>query len=529
MADSGTQMKRRDLLALVGAAAGSAVMYQVMTSLGHAAESDYRGPPKLDGDVKGSSVLILGAGLAGLVAAIELRRAGYEVQLLEYSGRAGGRCWTLRGGDRYTELGGFTQSCGFDRGLYLNPGPWRIPFHHRALLDYCRRFKVGLEPFIQVNHNAFLHAKDAFGGKPVRYRHVQADLTGAVAELLAKAADKGKLDDAVSQEDKEILLEALRAWGALDKDYSYTAGDDASDRRGWDVEPGGGLSGEPKPSTPISPHDILKSRLWQGIAANTRYEFQPTMFQPVGGMDMIAKALEREVHDRIRYHAKVVAIRQDNSRVTVTYRDAKGAAQTASADWCLCTIPLSILSQLEMNVSPAMAAAIASVPYMPALKVGLQFKRRFWEEDEAIYGGITTTDLPIRNIGYPCSNYGSPGKGVLLGAYAIFNSYAWEFGALPPAERVAKALEWGAAIHPQYKQEFDNGIAVAWQRNPASLGCFGNWSDKDRAKHYKNLCAIDGRIALAGEHASYLPAWQEGAVLSALDAVTRLHQRVVGG
>ena len=48
-----------------------------------------------------------------------------------------------------------------------------------------------------------------------------------------------------------------------------------------------------------------------------------------------------------------------------------------------------------------------------------------------------------------------------------------------------------------------------------------------RATHYKNLCAIDGRIVLAGEHASYIPAWQEGAILSSLDAITRLHRRIV--
>ena len=70
-----------------------------------------------------------------------------------------------------------------------------------------------------------------------------------------------------------------------------------------------------------------------------------------------------------------------------------------------------------------MKSAIDAVPYAGSVKVGLQFKRRFWEEDEAIYGGITTTDLPIRNIGYPCNDYGSTGKGVLLGAYAIFNTY----------------------------------------------------------------------------------------------------------
>src|ERR671928_1911360 len=109
---------------LIGAAAGSAVMYQAMTNLGLAQESDYKGPLHLQGDPKGASVLILGAGLAGMLAALELRKAGYRVHILEYQNRAGGRCWTLRGGDDYAELGGARQICGFDEGLYLNAGPW---------------------------------------------------------------------------------------------------------------------------------------------------------------------------------------------------------------------------------------------------------------------------------------------------------------------------------------------------------------------------------------------------------------------
>jgi monoamine oxidase len=114
------------------------------------------------------------------------------------------------------------------------------------------------------------------------------------------------------------------------------------------------------------------------------------------------------------------------------------------------------------------------------------------------------------------------GKGVLLGAYAADTS-GFDFGALSPPERVAKAVEWGAIIHPQYKNEFDNGMARSWQHNPSTLGCLGHWSDDARRLHYRNLCAIDGRLVLVSEHASYLSAWQEGAILSALDAVKRLH------
>jgi monoamine oxidase len=179
-----------------------------------------------------------------------------------------------------------------------------------------------------------------------------------------------------------------------------------------------------------------------------------------------------------------------------------------------------------MTVGSSMKQAIAAVPYASAVKVGLQFKRRFWEQDEQIYGGITYTNLPIMNIAYPNSGFQSSGKGVLLGCYT-WGTNAMKLTALSPEERVKRVLDYGSQIHPQYHQEFDNGVAVAWHRSPFTMGCFGMWSDESRAAHYDNLCQIDGRIALAGEHASFLGGWQEGAVTSSLDAIGRLHQRVL--
>jgi monoamine oxidase len=522
-------IRRRDLLSLIGAMAGSTAMYHAMTSLGFASESTYKGPVKLEGDPKGASVLILGAGLAGMTAALELRAAGYKVQILEFNSRAGGRNWTLRGGDSFTELGGFKQTCEFEQGLYINPGPWRIPYHHRALLDYCKRLGVALEPFIQLNHNAFLHASRAFDGMPQRIRAIKADFQGQVSELLAKVTKQGQLDEAVTKEDQEILLQALKAWGALDSDYKYNANLVSAEFRGYARDPGGGLGTDPLPSDPVKLPDILRSRVWRYLQSFARYNFQTTMFQPVGGMDMIGRAFAREVGEFIRFNAKVTQIKQNDGGVTVSYVDtgAPSTVHQAQADWCVCTIPLSILSQIPVDVGSAMRAAIDVVPYAGSVKIGLQFKRRFWEEDEAIYGGISYTDLPIRQIAYPNTGFNRTGRGVLLGAYLFEGANSYEFTAMTPAERVASAVEFGAMIHPQYKTEFENGVAVAWHRVPFTLGCSGEWTDARRAQHYRNLCRIDGRIVLAGEHASDLPAWQEGAILSSLDAIARLHDRVV--
>jgi monoamine oxidase len=527
---SGTPtMSRRDLLAMIGTAVGSGALYHAMTSLGFASDSGYKGPIKLEGDPKGTSVLVLGAGLAGMVAALELRKAGYTVRILEFTERAGGRNWTLRGGDSFTELGGERQTCEFAEGLYLNPGPWRIPYHHRGLLDYCRRLGVALEPFIQLNHNALFHSSEAFGGKPQRIRTIKSDFEGSIAELLAKVTAQGKLDEAVSKEDQEILLEALKSWGALDDRHNYKANLASAEVRGYAKDPGGGLGAAPVPDSPIVLSQILTSDLWRYLQYFAIYPFQTTMFQPIGGMDMIGKAFAREVGDLIRYDAKVTRIQQDDHGVTVTYVGAKSPDRPlqAKADWCICTIPLPILSQLPLDVGPKMKAAIGAVPYAAAVKIGLQFRRRFWEEDDGIYGGISCSDLPIRQIGYPNMDLNRSGRGVLLGAYTFDEPNAFEFTAMAPSERIACALEFGSHIHPQYKSEYENGIAIAWHRVPFVLGCAGNWSDATRREHYNNLCEIDGRIVLAGEHASYIPAWQEGAILSSLDAITRLHNRVI--
>jgi monoamine oxidase len=521
-------VSRRQLLQMIGTTAGSAAMYQAMSSLGLAAESPYRGPIDLKAAPKGASVLILGAGMAGMTAAYELRNAGYKVQILEYNARAGGRNWSLRGGDRYTELGGLTQQCDFDKDLYINPGPWRIPYHHHGMMHYARRLRVPLEPFCQVNYNAYLHSSRAFGGKPQRFREIKADYQGHVAELLAKATRQNALDASVSKEDQEKLLESLREWGALDSNFGYVASAASSDRRGYAKNLGGGLDARPIPSKPMGLGDILGSGLWQGIPAGDTFDMQTALFQPAGGMGRIGEAFGRELGPLIRYNSKVTDIHQDDHGVTVTFVDSGSlqSKQSVTADWCVCTIPLPILAQIPMNVGQPLASAIASVPYASAIKAGLQFKRRFWEEDEQIFGGITYTDLPITNIGYPNTGFQSGGKGVLLGAY-IWGLQAMEFTAMTPEERVKKVLDYGSQIHPQYHKEFDNGVAVAWHRAPFSMGCFGMWSNDSRDRHYDDLCKIDGRIVLAGEHASYLGGWQEGAVTSALDAISRLHQRAV--
>jgi monoamine oxidase len=92
---------------------------------------------------------------------------------------------------------------------------------------------------------------------------------GHTSELLAKAVNKQALSDEVTKEDAEILLEALRDWGSLDKNLRYVKGPESSDRRGWAKNPGGGLSAYPEASEPmtldraaIAPVDRPVGRFW---------------------------------------------------------------------------------------------------------------------------------------------------------------------------------------------------------------------------------------------------------------------------
>jgi monoamine oxidase len=518
---------RRQLLTAIGKAGGAIALYQAMTALGHAAPTQFDGPPKLTGARAGASVVILGSGLAGMVAAYEMSKAGYKVTILEYQDRPGGRNYTVRGGDVIKEVGGAVQQVKFAPGNYLNPGPWRIPFHHQALLHYCQEFGVALEPFIQINLNGYIHTDKAYGGKPQRISEVGVDFKGHVAELLAKAVNKNALDDTVSTEDKEKLLQAMRGWGVLNKDMAYTSSLQASAQRGYDRPPGGGVNGAPTPSQVAGLSDVLDPRVWQTVSGFFNRTQQLTMFQPVGGIDMIGKAFAKKLAGKIRLNSKVSKIAQDDKGVTVTYEDvATGKTGSVTADFCVCTIPLPILSQIEIQVSAAKQAAIKGLPYHSSCKVGLEMKRRFWEQDEQIYGGHSYTTQSISEIAYPSYGFFKPGPAVVLGAYAG-GAAAYQFAGMTPEERIETALKQGSVFHKQYRPEFSNGVAVAWSRLPWIQACASSWAEDLRKQHYQNLVSVDGRVVLAGEHCSYIGAWMEAALLSSIDAITRLHQRAL--
>ena len=221
--------------------------------------------------------------------------------------------------------------------------------------------------------------------------------------------------------------------------------------------------------------------------------------------------------------ATVTAVQQEAGRVRVTYRDAHGKPALITADYGVLTVPLPVLKSLPVDLSPEMAAAVAAIPYAAAGKIGLQFSRRFWEEDDGIFGGISRTDQEIQQIVYPSTGFLSK-KGLLIGYYQMGEN-ARTMGARHPDARVKVALEQGATIHPQYRETFESAYSIAWHKMPHSLGGWAQYSPELRRQHYARLNAPDGSLYLAGEHLSYINGWIAGSLGSARLVVAAIHER----
>ena len=142
---------RRDFLRQVAQIGGYRATYLTMQAMGLIGTAAVAEPLALElGAAHGTRVVVLGAGVAGLSAAHELRKAGYRVTVLEARDRVGGRNWTIRRGTTIEMTDGSRQVCEFDQDLYWNAGPARLPSHHHAVLGYCREFGVALEVAVQA-------------------------------------------------------------------------------------------------------------------------------------------------------------------------------------------------------------------------------------------------------------------------------------------------------------------------------------------------------------------------------------------
>ncbi|MBD2187733.1 flavin monoamine oxidase family protein [Pseudanabaena mucicola] len=626
---SGIPLTRRQFLMALGGLGGAAVLQRGLVSLGlldnpYAHAQSPRFPTGNIGN--GKKVIVIGAGVAGICTAYLLANRGFDVKVFEANNRMGGRSLTVRPGGKMQEVGGEIQTCDFIKSdnapsPYLNAGPGRIPHHHQTVLKYCRAFKVALEPFIFLSSANRFQSNTLNNGKPVLFRQLQSSLHHEIGEILDKTPgtqldraldqvlteddfvrmfiDEYSINDLPKNEQRRLLRGVFAGefgeyTDSLPKPPSRLARlresfYEESSRFGSDFTnqqpPWAGIN-EGNPLPIIELEEILRSGLWNGEMFNSlRTEWQNSLLQPVGGMDMLWKAFleqpvmgNKKVKDLVVVNRPITAITPDAQGVTVSYVDGSDRA-----DFCVSTMTPKRLAAVVRNASEDFKVCLNAFRSVPATKVGFQTKNRFWEvgDDkiyetgkESIYGGISwiKNDYPteltqafrqeanggkrlgtedfrnlyaqaspeirkqkwstlITQVWYPSNGFHGE-RGVLTGTYNNSRA-ARALGSLQSKDRIDLALMGGEKLHAGYSNNIrkESALVVAWQNMPYFDGGWDSHSGrKSETKAYYEMLNTRFNpylnIYCAGDYMSYLPGWMEGSLGSAEIVCDRICEKV---
>lgn len=560
----------------------------------------------------GKTAVVIGSGVGGLTTAYELlsQQCGMEVIVLEAQNRTGGRCLSLRTGDTLTEdqdselfnsTPGDTQVVRFERPLgdhepYLNAGPGRIPSGHKHLLSYLKQFGVEVEVYV-MNSGANLTQMQGGpnGCQPIAYRRLDHNTRGWLAQLifenaeaLIKSSNQCIANDKLEQRTNQ-LRDLMVSFGDLNSNgkYEVTAGEDGLEngksRAGYSVLPGvdAGLIADA-----LSFDSLLDSEFWKKTRFYQPVDFlwQPTLFQPVGGMDRVQHAFAQQVAAKggtIHLNSPVKCIDWDEDKnkfiISVTKIGTEDV-KIYEADYCFCNIAMPFLKNIlserlqgneDKGFETAFKQALHSVykaqfespidkGYVQRFlacttKVGWQANRNLWQGSQIqesyndsigaevmgiadsevgvvpIFGGISWTDNQIQQIWYPSNDYHDQ-KGVLTGAYN-FSLNAYNAGKESVSTRLTNAKKGAQLFGEAFATGLNHGVAIAWQNIPYIKGGWAQWHTvDDSTKHFNELVqgtCVDGDIYgakffIVGDQVSSLPGWQEGAITSALNAISRL-------
>jgi len=441
------------------------------------------------------TVLIAGAGMAGLVAAYELKKAGHHPVVLEAQQRVGGRVFTLREP--------------FTHGLYGEAGAMRIPRSHLLTLAYVDTFKLPTLPFTSYNPRAFCYLNgerrfmEELESHPDAFNYPLAprEQTRTAAQLWNET-----LQPFVEQ----LNAHPLSAWDEITSAHDQYSVREFLEQQGWSegaIERFGLL---------FNQEAMMNSSFLELLREEVGQYYNDLVYIP-GGNDQLPYAFLPYLKENIHFGARVTAIDQAEDHVTLHYQTPSGRF-SAQGDYAVLTIPFPVMRHIEVlkPFSREKQRAIRQLHYDASAKVFLQCKRRFWEEDDGIFGGGSVTDLANRNLYYPDHGRES-GRGVLLASYT-WSEDAQRWGSLAPDERIRQVIENVSAIHPQAAAEVEVGASMMWHDDPYSGGAFALFDPGQQTLLHTHIHSPEGRIHFAGEHTSLYHAWIQGAIESGLRA-----------
>ncbi|MFI5618756.1 flavin monoamine oxidase family protein [Streptomyces sp. NPDC051567] len=472
-------------------------------------------------------VTVIGAGIAGLVAAYELERLGHQVQVIEASHEIGGRIHTHRFPGTRTgpgsSAGGSSGGGGGQAGPFAELGAMRIPAGHRLTLHYIA--ELGLQNQVcefrtlfsddaayLPSSSGYLRVRDAretlvdefAAGLPNRDYRDNTLLFGAWLDASIRAIAPRQFYDGLH---REIDVELLDLVDHLDL-TPYRCGS-AGNR----IDLHAFFSDHPQVRSSCPPR---LERFLDDVLDET----SSTIVRLRDGMDGLPRRLASRIRGRISTGQEVVGIDVRGDAVTLRIRQGLRTV-TRSCDYVVCTIPFTVLRRMELTgFDQDKLDIVHRTKYWAATKIAFHCREAFWEKD-GISGGASFTGGHVRQTYYPPAD-GDPELGaVLLASYSI-GPDADALSLLSEAERntvVAKEL---GVMHPELRRPgMILGVAGrAWGTRPWSWGAATvRWGQEAALREAERREAARPQKGLffAGEHCSSKPAWIEGAIESAID------------
>jgi monoamine oxidase len=431
------------------------------------------------------TVTVIGAGLAGLSAAYDLHRAGWRVTVLEARPRLGGRVYSVRS---------------FLHGQVAEGGGEFIEESHTRMLAFAKEFHL---PLGRV-------------GKWQGQKEDWASFEGRSGALIDASLWGMDL-----QEEVDRVWRALAALGKLVPDpHQPQLARDASrlDRqsamdwlRSLDVHP---LAKKYfiqhiRAEYTTEPERFSLLDLARNAAMYYMTEFRGENYRVVGGNDRIPCALADALPD-VRLQAEVTSIQLLADAVAVTYKQGESFQSIHSA-FAILAIPLPAARAIDFHASlpPGHRRLVDEVSYGAVTKVLIQYRKRFWEQKG--WNGRLVSDAPIVYTWHATSHVES--EDGILTVYTGGDPAA-RLASLSDEQRTQVAIAEIEKLFPGCSDLIEHTATVAWPNERFTRGSYMALAPGEVTAHWETLLNPAGRLFLAGEHATPLQGFMEGAVES---------------